>query len=302
MAQTNVGVTQGSGKNIDGFSTTTQGNVRQSVVVADPSVDAAVAGVVSADPGPSSTAYGQIVRLAGSAQVQIAGSSGSIAVYFDRGNPSVSIGGSTGSLAVYFDRGNPSVNIQSQTSTINVALDPGHTLGNIATLTSVTNTVAVYFDRGNPSVTVANVGTGSIGVFYSPSNPSVSISNSPTVITNAGATASIFTVSGSAAGVGLGGNTIISPSANYSFKIFAFQLTSTAQTNLLAKFTNGASSGPTEFWRMPLWAPAQGVMGGNLAVSPPGYLWATGTSTTLALLLDSASLVHYSVSYFKETS
>lgn len=107
MAQSNVPVTSGSGNNIDTWTTTTNSQKRQGIVIADPSVDAAVAGVVSADPGPSSTAYGQIVRLAGSAQVQIAGSSGSIAVYFDRGNPSVSIGGSTGSLAVYFDRGNP---------------------------------------------------------------------------------------------------------------------------------------------------------------------------------------------------
>jgi len=45
MAQTSVAVTQGSGKNIDGFSTASAGNVRQSVVIADSSTDAAVAPV-----------------------------------------------------------------------------------------------------------------------------------------------------------------------------------------------------------------------------------------------------------------
>lgn len=40
MSQTNVPITPGSGKNIDGFQTSSTGNVRQSIVLADPSTDA----------------------------------------------------------------------------------------------------------------------------------------------------------------------------------------------------------------------------------------------------------------------
>ena len=113
---------------------------------------------------------------------------------------------------------------------------------------------------------------------------------------------SIFTTSSSYGGNALAGVTIIAPSANYNFKIFAFSLSTTAQSNIFGRFTSGASSSPTEFWRVALQAPSAGISGANLAVTPPGYLWATGTSTTLSLVLDSASLVHYSVSYIKESS
>ena len=87
-----------------------------------------------------------------------------------------------------------------------------------------------------------------------------------------------------------------------NFKIYAFALSSTAQSNISVQFTNGAGTSPTEFWRYALQAPSQGVMGANLAVSPPGYIFATGTNVTLALVIDSASLVHYSVSYIKESA
>jgi hypothetical protein len=44
MAQTNVAVTQGSGKNIDGFSTT-GGNIRQAITIGDQTTDANIAAV-----------------------------------------------------------------------------------------------------------------------------------------------------------------------------------------------------------------------------------------------------------------
>lgn len=116
-------------------------------------------------------------------------------------------------------------------------------------------------------------------------------------------TASIFTVSGSTSGVSPSGVTLVSPSANASFKVFAFSLQTTGIVSTVARFTNGAGSA-TEFWRGLVTAnqTSSTPLGANLAVSPPSFLFATGVSTTLALHLDNASLVHYSVSYFKESA
>lgn len=156
------------------------------------------------------------------------------------------------------------------------------------------------------SVNIVGIGTSNtLGVYIDSTKGTLIIKPDPagTFFTNGAHTASIFTVSGNnSSAVSVSGNTIISPSANYNFKIYAFQLTSTAQSNILVKFTNGAGTSPTEFWRYPMQAPSQGFAGANLAVTPPGYIFATGTSTTLALVTDSASLVHYSISYIKETA
>lgn len=116
-------------------------------------------------------------------------------------------------------------------------------------------------------------------------------------------TASIFTVSGSTSGVSPSGVTLVSPSASYNFKVFAFSLQTTGIVSTVARFTNGGGSA-TEFWRGLVTSnqTSSTPIGANLAVPPPSFLFATGTNTTLALHLDNASLVHYSVSYFKESA
>jgi len=40
----------------------------------------------------------------------------------------------------------------------------------------------------------------------------------------------------------------------------------------------------------------------NLAVTPPGYLFTCGSNATLAIRNNSASLIHYSIGYFKESA
>ena len=97
------------------------------------------------------------------------------------------------------------------------------------------------------------------------------------------------------------GKTLKSPIASRNIKVFAINLTTTAQVHTVAKFTNGAGAA-TEYWRYALQAGSQGIAGANLAVTPPGYLFACGSNTTLALHTDNASLVHYSVSYFLESA
>jgi hypothetical protein len=217
MPDSAVVITAGSGTNIDTRTESTNSQHRQVVVVGDPSVNDAVAEVVSVPPGTSATNYGQVVRIAGS--IQIGGYSGS------------------------------------------------------AFLTGIYNSLAIYFDRANPTVTVGN------------------LENTVIVYRNATGSAS-----------SAGNNTVVSPEASRNIKVYAYQLTTTAQVGIAPRFTTGASAGATELWRNALQAPSQGIAGANLAVTPPTYLFATGAGNTLALYLDSASLVHFSVGYFKETA
>ena len=116
-------------------------------------------------------------------------------------------------------------------------------------------------------------------------------------------TASLFTVSGSTAGISVSGVTLVAPSANASFKVYAYSIQTTGAVSLTAKFTNGAGTGPTEFWRPLVTASGvTGAQGANLTSYPSAPLFATGASTTLALVLDTATLVHYSVAYTKESA
>ena len=174
-------------------------------------------------------------------------------------------------------------------------------IGNVdivsGTVTGITNSIAVHVLSTNGTMAV-NVGKidGTIYVGFSPSRPAV--------LADAQHTANIFTVSGSTSGVSVSGVTLVAPSANASFKVFAFSLQTTGIVSMALKFTNGAGTSPTEFWRPLVTASAtsSAPVGANLAVPPPGHLFATGVSTTLALVNDTASLVHYSVSYLKESA
>lgn len=193
--------------------------------------------------------------------------------------------------------------------------------GTLTTVTNITNSVAVHIGStgGTLAVFSQQLGTaavsakdGTFAVYFSPASPAVNVAQfggNNAVTPNAGipavnvySTTSIFTVSGSTSGGTTSGVTLVSPSANYNFKVFAVKLTTTAQVGNVWRLVNGAGAGQSEFWRAALQAPAQGIAGITEQVTPPGYLFATGVSTTLALHSDAGSLVHYSVSYIKESS
>lgn len=164
------------------------------------------------------------------------------------------------------------------------------------TVTGITASAAVHILSTNGTMGV-NVGTvaGSVAVYFSPARP--------VVLADSQHTAGIFTVTGSTSGGTTSGVTLVAPSANYNFKVFAYSLQSTAIASSAWRFTNGGGS-ETEFWR-PLVTAVETTStpkGANLAVQPPGFLFATGVSTTLALKSDTGSLVHYSVSYIKESA
>ena len=179
-----------------------------------------------------------------------------------------------GTFAVYFDPATPSVS-----------------------LSGITNSISVYLS-GTAGTIAANVGKvdGTIAVFFSPAAPAVqNIAN--TIIIPQTVSGTVNTAGGS------GSNTLKSPVASRNIKVYAYSLTTTAQVGITPRFTTGGSGGSTELWRLALQAPsAPGIAGANLAVTPPGYLFAAGTGNTLALYLDSASLVHYSVAYFLESA
>jgi hypothetical protein len=62
MANSAVAVTAGAGTNVDTFTDATDGDHRQAIVLADPSVKAAAVAVVAAN--PSATDYGAVTRVA----------------------------------------------------------------------------------------------------------------------------------------------------------------------------------------------------------------------------------------------
>lgn len=378
MPDSAVAITAGSGTSIDTRTEDTNSQHRQVIVVGGPSVNAAVAEVASVDPGATSTSYGQVVRLAGSATIvgTLTGitntvgvffdranpavsanyGSGTFLVAFDRANPSVSIGGASTSIGVFFDRANPAINLTSGTltsitNTVGVFFDRANPAVNLTsgTLTSITNTVGVYFDRANPTVTLgtnsgvdigdvdiltvvpgsgaANLGkaedaphtTADVGVMAlavrNDAKAALSGTNldyTPIAVSSAGeimisdpaGTAIVYrTAQGTASSAGGAGlNTVVSAEASRNIKVYAYTLTTTAQVGIVPRFSDGSSASGTTFWRIgAMQAPSQGIAGANLAVTPPAYLFATGAGVTLALYLDSASLVHYSVAYFKES-
>lgn len=263
---------------IDYRSEATNGDGRQVIVLGDPLLNNNVAAVATQDlPGTDQTTPGLVVRHAGSIVI------GSGIVTSITNTIGINIGKVDGTIQVNIGKIDDSVkvvNVTGQTLSVNVG--------------KIDDYVAIK----------SGSNSGTLGVYLSGTAGTVGVKLDPGAYAyvNAFHTANIFTTSGSSTGVSASGVTIISPSANASYKIFAFSLSSTAQSNMLAKFTNGAGTSPTEYWRLPMWAPAQGITGANLAVTPPGFLWATGALTTLALVMDTGSLIHYSVSYFKESA
>ena len=242
---------------IDLRTESTNGDGRQVIVFGDPAVNDAVAGVVSADPGPTSAAYGVVMRLAGSATI------------------TGSLTGITNSIAAH---------ILSTGGTLQVKTDPSSAIqiSNAPTITGITNSISAH---------ILSTG-GTINVQIKPG----------ALLTTPGHTASIFTVTGSTSGGTTSGVTLIAPSASYNFKIFAYSLQTTGLVSSAWRFTNGAGS-ETELWRPLITAAGSSLpIGANMAVTPPGFIFATGVSTTLALKSDSGSLVHYSVSYIKESA
>lgn len=334
MADTRLTIFQSDGTTaaIDYRTESSNLDGRQVIVIGDSSSNNAVAAVQATD--PNSNAEGLVVRDVNTSA--IAGFlGGTLGVYLNSTSGTVNVALKPGTIAVSLDPGHllGSVTANAGTGTFTVAFDPGHELGSIK---QINNTVGVYLDSTQGTVAVqlkagtiavsldpghllgsvtANAGTGSFNVQFDPGHTlgkvdaglgtfNVALDPGHTIgIIGDQATIVIpITTAGNSSAVSVSGKTIAGPTSSRVLKVFAFSLTTTAQTSLTAKFTNGAGTSPTVFYEAALQAPAQGIAGSNMAVTPPGYLWATASGATLSLLLDSASLVHYMVSYFEESA
>ena len=294
---------------------------RQVIVMGHPSINDAVAEVASLDPGPTSTAYGVVVRLAGSAQVQFTGTPGTVGVNLGKvdGTIQVNIGKIDDHVAVKFTNvGNTAgVNIGKVDGTIQTIVGRIDDVVSVR-MNTLSGTVGVNIGKVDGTIQV-NVGkiddlvaikttsaSGTLGVHLLTTAGTLTVKVDPAsaVLVNAFHTANIFTVSGSTSGISASGVTLISPSANANFKIFAYSFQTTGITSAVISLTNGAGTSPTEFWR-PLVTAVEATStpkGANAMLTPPGFIFATGVSTTLALLNTAGVLVHYSVSYFKESA
>ncbi|MCK9370420.1 hypothetical protein M0R04_10970 [Candidatus Dojkabacteria bacterium] len=273
MADSNVEITAGTGTNID-TRTEAGGDHRQVIVLGDPSVTDSVAEVRATD--PDSNSEGIVVRDVNTSAI-VSRLASTLTIKTDPGYELGSIKGINSTVAIYFDRGEPTVIAKAGTGTFTVKFDPGYELGSVK---SINSTVAVYFDQSNPSV---NVGT-----------PSVNDLSGTAILPQV--------LSGSFTGSYPSGYTIKAPIASRVIKVYAYSLTTTAQASSVVKFGDGGAAGTT-FTETALYAPSQGISGSNQQVTPPGYLFATASGSTLAIKCDeTTSLIHYTVSYFLESA
>lgn len=184
---------------------------------------------------------------------------------------------------------------------------------NVATATLGTVTIS-----GSVNVATATLGTVTVSL----SNTLVTVNLTPTFVT-------VGLISGQtavAAGVGATGATVlrtveandagrtlttgtgslsatngaITLTPTNRAKVYAISLTTTAATELICIFNSGGVANGVELWRATLMAPAGANSGLNLAVTPPAYLFASRSGTAVSLSMNTATLVHYSVSYFDE--
>lgn len=235
-----------------------------------------------------------------------------VAVFFSPANPSVSATFSAASIEVIPTTGSRKITDDAAAAmrVLVVGSQTNASLTINGTLTGITNSVAVHVLSTNGTMAV-NVGKvdGTVTVRLDPGNTLGTVnqgvaSATQAWLTNTGSTAGIFTVSGSTSGVSVSGVNLVAPSASYNFKVFAYSIQTTGIVSVTPKFVNGSGASQTEFWR-PLATANQTAstpIGANMAVAPPGFIFATGTNTSLNLLLDTGTLVHYSVSYIKESA
>ena len=242
---------------------------------------------------------------------------GTQAVYFDPSNPAVAATFSgtlaavptTGSGdAIYEETGNwTRVNIAGSQTAASLLISGQQAAGtNRPFIVNTDGAIKVYDMVTGTIATVSAVTniTNSIAVHVLSTGGTLAVKIDPSYnVVNASSTILLpSVVSGSFAGVSTLGTVIVAPEAGRNIKVYAYSLSTTGIVPITPSFTNGAGAAPTEFWRVALQAISASNTGANLSIMPPGYLFATGSNTTLALRLDSGTLVHFSVAYFKESA
>ena len=160
------------------------------------------------------------------------------------------------------------------------------------TLTSTEVTVKSAVAGFNVNIATATLGTVTVSL----SSTAVSISTAVTYSTIMLTSKTITTGTGTLSATN--GTITLTPSARA--KVFAISLTTTSATELICIFNSGGVANGVELWRATLMAPAGASAGLNLAVSPPNFLFQSRSGTAVSLSLNTATLIHYSLSYFDE--
>lgn len=164
-----------------------------------------------------------------------------------------------------------------------------------ATLTSTAVTVSNGAGVLNVNVATATLGTVTVSGSVSLSSTAVTVSNTPTV----GAIQLLSkTLTGVTGSVSATWTSVFTPTNKA--KIFAFSLTTTSASEVIVLICDGAFANAKEKWRATLMAPSGANSGANLAVSPPGHLFATRSTSAVTISLSTAVLVHYSLSFYDE--
>lgn len=92
---------------------------------------------------------------------------------------------------------------------------------------------------------------------------------------------------------------VIAAVASKRIKVTAYSIF-TVGTNADLVLFNSNGTGGTELWRVILQSVASQVMGCNLAVSAPAFLFATVAGEKLTLDVNQSDALHYSISYYDD--
>lgn len=213
------------------------------------------------------------------------------------GNP-VNVSLSTTAATINNAVGNP-VNVSLTNTAVSVSNAAGTFNVNIRTATLGTVTVT---GTVTPSTTASTI-TNAVGnpVNVSLTSTAVTISNTAGTVTNSVSTIMIVgrTLTGSTGSL-TATNGVITLTPTNRIKVYAISLTTTSATELICILNSGGVANGLELWRATLMAPAGSNAGLNLAVTPPNFLFASRSGTAVSLSLNTATLIHYSVSYFDE--
>ena|SRR3990167_9705483 len=164
-----------------------------------------------------------------------------------------------------------------------------------STASTITNAAANPVPvTGSINIASATLGTVTITGTITPSTTAGTVTNSVSTIAIVGRT-----LTGSTGSLTATNGSITATPAN-RIKVYAISLTTTSSSEVIAIFNSGGVANGLELWRATLMAPAGANSGLNLSVSPPNFLFASRSGTSVSLSLSSAVLVHYSISYFEE--
>lgn len=191
--------------------------------------------------------------------------------------------------------GNISVSASGTESTINNAVGNPVNVSLTSTKVTIESSSGLNVTLSSTKVTVDNTVTVSL------SSTVVTVSNTAGTVTNSVSTIQIVgrTLTGSSGSLTATNGSITATPTN-RIKVYAISLTTTCATELICILNSGGVANGLELWRATLMAPAGSNAGLNLSVAPPNFLFASRSGTSVSLSLNTASLIHYSISYFEE--